>query len=1005
MKCVLEVVATPTIDTPGTLLALHFDDKRYLIGNLAEGSQRACLQHGLGLKKVDEILLTGPTRWESMGGMLGMILGMADVKKASEGSKQENEKVKQEARMGRAANGSHNGSTTSSRKDAAADGLPSLMFHGAPNLNYAIATARRFIFRTGMPLIATEHTPSASDVNEAVAPSIPPTWSDDKLHFWAMPLQPKSVVVSAGSGSPTRSRKRSFHEINDQGDADETEEPLPKRIVKQMFDSNWSVDDFVSMPLKDVKLPATVFIRDSFSGQKIQYTGPLPGGEEPVPNLTVLVRKPWPAVQTNFLPPSEPSPVSVSYIIRNHPQRGKFQPDKAKALGVPKGPKYGLLSNGHTVQNNAGRLITPEEVLAPGKQGGGFAVIEIPSSDYVQSLIDRPEWGSEEVLDGIEAMIWILGRGVIEDVRVRQFQDKFGSLRHIVSSPDLSSDRMALESAVKTAMWNHRADNDIFPKLLSDPAHLRDDATTLTSAHTNIIGASRGLQLILEPRLELSTKTCVPILDLTEANQTTETGLTSLVESKPELASDDHAQDASWPSEPSLRDVEIMTLGTGSSHPSTQRNVSATLVRVPGCGSYLLDCGEGTLGTLRRMYSKHELDEILGDLRMVWISHMHADHHLGLTSVIRAWYEAVHQSKPSPMESNKATLADNQRRLAVVSDAPMLHWLQEYSNVEDFGYSRILPLATKPTQNATTPQRRTSTMLRLAARIGLSFDQALDFVPQYLDYMNLSELSTVWVHHCRGAQGISFQSKSGLRVSYSGDCRPSADFAAIGLNSHVLIHEATFEDDMRNEAFAKRHSTAGEALVVGSGMKAQSVILTHFSQRYPKMPPLGVTSQQSREPSPRRELERLLEKKDNNDDNPAADDPPDDALSTETPQVQSPRQRGRRGQSKYNDMSGEYSTMIDAGSIAKLIQDSGMRVVMAFDYMRLKLGDLPRLERKQPLLRAMYEMLAAKEDNTVDSEQAEDAEGGRAKKRVKPDKAMPKKKPSGTLPLVGAASL
>jgi ribonuclease Z len=53
-----------------------------------------------------------------------------------------------------------------------------------------------------------------------------------------------------------------------------------------------------------------------------------------------------------------------------------------------------------------------------------------------------------------------------------------------------------------------------------------------------------------------------------------------------------------------------------------------------------------------------------------------------------------------------------------------------------------------------------------------------------------------------------------------------------------LIHEATFEDGMEAEAALKRHSTVGEALTVARDMEAKCTILTHFSQRYPKIPPV-----------------------------------------------------------------------------------------------------------------------------------------------------------------------
>ena len=53
----------------------------------------------------------------------------------------------------------------------------------------------------------------------------------------------------------------------------------------------------------------------------------------------------------------------------------------------------------------------------------------------------------------------------------------------------------------------------------------------------------------------------------------------------------------------------------------------------------------------------------------------------------------------------------------------------------------------------------------------------------------------------------------------------------------LLVHEATFDDSeaMAREAQMKRHSTIGEALGVGAAMGAWRVLLTHFSQRYPKL--------------------------------------------------------------------------------------------------------------------------------------------------------------------------
>ena len=76
------------------------------------------------------------------------------------------------------------------------------------------------------------------------------------------------------------------------------------------------------------------------------------------------------------------------------------------------------------------------------------------------------------------------------------------------------------------------------------------------------------------------------------------------------------------------RDLSVIPLGTGSSAPGKYRNVSSTLIELPS-SNILLDCGEGTLGQLFRVFGPR-LEEVLMKIRLIFISHLHADHHLGM---------------------------------------------------------------------------------------------------------------------------------------------------------------------------------------------------------------------------------------------------------------------------------------------------------------------------------------------------------------------------------------
>ena len=82
---------------------------------------------------------------------------------------------------------------------------------------------------------------------------------------------------------------------------------------------------------------------------------------------------------------------------------------------------------------------------------------------------------------------------------------------------------------------------------------------------------------------------------------------------------------------------------------------------------------------------------------------------------------------------------------------------------------------------------------------------------------------------------------------------------------------------LQGDAQAKKHSTTSEAIEVGRKMNARRILLTHFSQRYQKIP--------------------VMENRDGND------------------QV----------------------------------------VIVAFDYMRVKIGDIAKIEAFKPALMKLYE--------------------------------------------------
>lgn len=711
MRSYIQFISTPTADTHGTALLLHFDRKRYIIGNAHEGLQRALMDTGLKIHKVSDIFLTGKIEWKNTGGILGLILTLADSLQAAAAATAENARAALELNRSKPDKQLSQDIAATSRCSDAVTSEPerqALTLHGGPNVTHTLATGRKFIFRKGMPLEIDEIT------QHKKVEFAKPTWTDENILVWAMLIEPVGNS-NIGSASTTQSSsKRNYDSYAADGssipgnpaeDAEFRDQQIRRAVIGEMFDSAWRLDALVEAKLSSVVLPAALFVRDSTTQKIVKYVGPLPGDSDYSQDVNVLVRKPWPGALVARLPPTKVSHTALSYIIRNHSQRGKFHPEKALELGVPQGRLFTELASGRSVTVTDGSIVTPEQVLGDSKPGGGFAVVELPSVDYVQSLINRPEWKVREIMEGVGAIVWILAPGLIHNPLLKDFMNANDHLEHVISSPDCCANYLSYNSSSAAAIRLNQLDADRYPipvhnNLLSS---LSENPEVRSRPHTSRVAAARGLTIQLEPAVIVRGEKSIPYLNTAQVIEQTPKDLLLLCKSiRAEISSPGEQtilQEQNLPSS----DAEFVFLGTGSALPSKYRNVSATLLRVPGSGSYLFDCGENTLGQLSRVYGPDELLEVLRDLRMIWISHMHADHHLGTTSVIKAWYRAVYGEdsvlNDHSLHSEKPDfekIAD-EKRLFVASSDTMLRWLEEYASVEDFGYSKIVPLNVYPT--------------------------------------------------------------------------------------------------------------------------------------------------------------------------------------------------------------------------------------------------------------------------------------------------------------------
>ncbi len=263
----------------------------------------------------------------------------------------------------------------------------------------------------------------------------------------------------------------------------------------------------------------------------------------------------------------------------------------------------------------------------------------------------------------------------------------------------------------------------------------------------------------------------------------------------------------------------VTFLGTGAAIPSKYRNVTGLLYDRPGKGaSMLADCGEGSLGQLHRRFGAKGAEDIIRRLSLVWISHIHADHHVGLPALLAARTRLLGPDCPP---------------LLVFGPRPLRRALGSYAALEPMRFRFVEAAHTTPEANAAAA----AGTLNEDNELVVPADVHAALVEAKKSF-GLSKLESVRVVHCAHSFGLVIESDDSApwKIVFSGDTRPCDALVTAAKDATILIHEATFDDSMLEEAIGKKHCTTKEAVEAGAAAGAYRTLLTHFSQRYPKVP-------------------------------------------------------------------------------------------------------------------------------------------------------------------------
>ena len=183
------------------------------------------------------------------------------------------------------------------------------------------------------------------------------------------------------------------------------------------------------------------------------------------------------------------------------------------------------------------------------------------------------------------------------------------------------------------------------------------------------------------------------------------------------------------------------------------------------------------------------------------------------------------------------------------------------------------------------------------------------------------------------------------------------------------MHEATFDDDLKGDAKAKKHSTTSEAIGVGVAMRARRVVLTHFSQRYTKfasmsaLDPRSVTLEDAEDvDDPSAGMDQPVDESTGPVNAQATIDEPVGRLDEEPsqfhaehqPQMQSSQQTSAPMLPSACPDNTPAETMTPNDNPNPRPQLNDMKIGVAFDYMRVKVRDIMHLEKFTPALQELY---------------------------------------------------
>ncbi len=277
----------------------------------------------------------------------------------------------------------------------------------------------------------------------------------------------------------------------------------------------------------------------------------------------------------------------------------------------------------------------------------------------------------------------------------------------------------------------------------------------------------------------------------------------------------------------------LTILGCSSATPTSERNPTAQLL---GHGEklFLIDCGEGTQVSLRRMHIHFQR------IRHIFISHLHGDHFFGLIGLVSSMH-LLGRTKPlhiygPPMLRE---ILEMQLQASQTSLLYSLEFHPTQANEQEMIFEdEHISISSFP-------------MLHRIPTTGFLFQEKPYERKIRKDVIELLQIPVHLIPKLRSGDDytapdgtvhpnsvITIDPPSPRTYAFCSDTAYFENIIPIVKGASLLYHETTFMNDRVANAADKFHSTTGQASTIAIKAGVKKLLIGHYSARYDNLQPL-----------------------------------------------------------------------------------------------------------------------------------------------------------------------